>query len=252
MYKVVIIDDEPIIVEGLSRIVPWHKYDCEVVGSAQDGQEALELIRELEPDIVFSDIYMPKMDGLMLAAALKSEYEDMELSILTGYRDFDLLQKALILGVTRFILKPSNMQELEEAVQAMTDRLKKKGILPESSEEEKADSEQKNEAGSFLVNRAIEYIHMNYTKKMSLQDVADHIYVSKWHLSKLLNRHTGKSFSELLNSVRIEQAKKMLENPALRIGDIADAVGFMDIAHFSRVFKKMTGMSANEYRNKLK
>lgn len=251
MYKVVIIDDEPIIVEGLTRIVPWDKYECEVVGSAQDGQEALELIRELTPDIVFSDIYMPKMDGLMLAAALKSEFENMELSILTGYRDFDLLQKALNIGVTRFILKPSSMQELEEAVQVMTERLKKKGILPDHEEKEEETS-QKTEAGSFLVNRAMEFIQQNYEKKLSLQDVADQIYVSKWHLSKILNKHTGKSFSELLNTIRITEAKKLLEDPSLRIGDVADRVGFMDIAHFSRVFKKITGMSANEFRNQIK
>ena len=126
MYKVIIIDDEPIIVEGLSRVVPWARFQCEVVGSANDGQEGLELIRQLHPDIVFSDIYMPKMDGLVLAAAIKSEFENTELTILTGYRDFDLLQRAMHLGVTRFILKPSSMKELEEAVQTMTERLQKK------------------------------------------------------------------------------------------------------------------------------
>ena len=131
MYKVVIIDDEPIIVTGLVKLVPWASYGCEVAGTASDGMEGLELIRRIRPDIVFCDIYMPKMDGLMMTAALKSEFEDTELTILTGYRDFELLQQALRLGVARFILKPSNMEELEEAVEAMTARLKKKGILPE-------------------------------------------------------------------------------------------------------------------------
>ena len=84
-----------------------------------------------------------------------------------------------------------------------------------------------------------------------MNEVAEKTYVSQWHLSKLLNRHTGQSFSELLNHVRMEQAKELLKNPALRIGDIAEAVGFLDIAHFSRVFKKQEGISANEYRNKV-
>ncbi len=107
MYKVVIIDDEPIIVTGLTKLVPWEKYDCVVAGTAFDGEEGLELIRNERPDIVFSDIYMPKMDGLLMAAALKSEFEDMELTILTGYRDFELLQQALRLGVRRYVLKLS-------------------------------------------------------------------------------------------------------------------------------------------------
>ena len=70
-------------------------------------------------------------------------------------------------------------------------------------------------------------------------------------MSKLLNRHTGQSFSEILNRVRIEKARELLTDPALRIGDISEAVGFLDMAHFSRVFKKQMGISANEYRNKV-
>ena len=84
-----------------------------------------------------------------------------------------------------------------------------------------------------------------------MNEVAEKTYVSQWHLSKLLNRHTGQSFSELLNHVRMERAKELLKNPAMRIGDIAEAVGFLDMAHFSRVFKKQEGISANEYRNKV-
>ena len=95
------------------------------------------------------------------------------------------------------------------------------------------------------------YIESNFTQKLTLSEVAEKTYVSQWHLSKLLNRHLDKNFSEILNSVRIERAKEMLKDPALRIGDIAEMVGFMDMAHFSRVFKKIIGISANEYRNQL-
>ena len=82
--------------------------------------------------------------------------------------------------------------------------------------------------------------------------MADHVYVSQWHLSKLLNKVTGQNFSELLNAMRIRKATELLKDPGLRISDIAEQVGFVDLAHFSRVFKKQEGMRANEYRNKLK
>lgn len=72
----------------------------------------------------------------------------------------------------------------------------------------------------------------NYTQKITLAEVAEKTYVSQWHLSKLLNGHTGKSFSELLNHIRIEEAKKLLKDPSLRIGDISEEVGFMDVALF--------------------
>lgn len=253
MYKAVVIDDEPIIVTGITKLVPWKKYGCEIAGTASDGLEGLSLIRDIKPDIVISDIYMPKMSGLDMVAALKSEFEDMELTILTGYRDFDLAQQAIKLGVTRFILKPSNMEELEEALEVMVHNLKKKGITGEAAQGGTAVPERgENAAGSFIVNKALEYMRENYEHKVTLTDVADHTFVSQWHLSKLLNRHTGQSFSELLNKIRIEKAKKLLEDPALRVGDVAEMVGFLDMAHFSRVFKKVTGISANEYRNTLK
>lgn len=258
MYRVMIIDDEPIIVRGLVSLLPWEKYGCQVVGTASDGLEGLAKIRKLRPHMVFSDIYMPKLNGLAMAAGMKSEFEDMELTILTGYRDFDLAQEAIRLGVRRYLLKPSNMEELEEAVGAMTSHLQKKGILgieiaageaPGAGEKQMEAGEQA--AGSFLVNRALAYMRENYAGRLTLTEVAEHTYVSQWHLSKLLNRHKGQSFSELLNSIRIEEAKKLLADPALRIGDVAEQVGFLDMAHFSRVFKRITGVSANEYRNTL-
>lgn len=253
MYRVMIIDDEPIIVEGLSRSIPWEKWNCEVVATANDGLEGKALMEEYKPHMIFIDICMPEMTGLQLIAAMKSEFSDMEITILTGFRDFEYAQQAIRLGVTRFLLKPSNMEELEEAISTMCENLKHKNILPDAGAEGLSEEAQEHEntASSFIVKNAMHYIRENYTQKLTLSDVAEKTYVSQWHLSKLLNRHIGQSFSEILNNVRIEQAKKLLEDPSLRIGDVADAVGFMDMAHFSRVFKKQVGISANEYRNQV-
>ena len=255
MYKVVIIDDEPIIVEGLSRVIKWEEYGCRLAGTAYDGMDGVNVIREQKPDIIFSDIAMPGMDGLKMIAAIKVEQPDAMIAILTGYRDFDYAQTAIRLGVCRFLLKPSNLSELEEAVQFMVSELKKKH--PEEAKEEKAegaeDSEGKDSegtAGSFIVKNALEYMESHYAEKITLSELADKMYVSQWHLSKLLNKHTKKSFSELLNEMRVKEAKQLLKDPSLRVGDVAEMVGFLDIAHFSRVFKKCTEMSANEYRNK--
>lgn len=239
MYKVMIIDDEPIIVEGLSKSISWEKWNCEVVATANDGCEGRELIQKYKPNMIFCDISMPELDGLTMIAGLKSEFEDMEISILTGYRDFDYAQQAVNLGVTRFLLKPSSMKEIEEAVETMTENLKKKHILVEPHET----------ANSFIVKNAMKYIDEHYNEKLTLPEVAEKTYVSQWHLSKLLNKEMKKNFSEILNDIRINHAKKLLEDSSLRIGDVAREVGFLDFAHFSRVFKKVEGISANEYRN---
>lgn len=248
MYKVVIVDDEPMIAEGLTKGIEWTKWDCRVVGTAHNGEEGIEIIRSLKPHILITDISMPKMDGLKMIAALKSEFPHLQISILTGFREFDYAKKAIELGVTRFLLKPSKYAELEEAITAMTEKIPRE----QAEDSDEAESEENSTANSFIVNNALEYMRTHYNEKLRLADVADEVYVSQWHLSKLLNKTTGQNFSELLNAIRMEKACELLHDPQLRISDIAEQIGFVDLAHFSRVFKKVEGISANEYRNRIK
>lgn len=245
MYRVVLIDDEAIILEGLRRVVKWADYNCQVVGTAFDAAAGTEMVRQLRPHILFTDIRMPGKDGLTMLAGLRSEFPDMQVVILTGYRDFAYAQEAIRLGVARFLLKPSKMDEINEALQTMVQKLEK---LPP----EQADAEQNPHAGSFIVNQAYGFMEEHFAEKLTLQMVADVCYVSQWHLSKLLNRYAGKSFYDVLNAIRIQKAKQFLADPSLKIGDISEMVGYADTAHFARTFKKLEGMSANEYRNTLR
>ena len=239
-YRVVIIDDEAVIVEGLRKVVKWDQYNCEVAGTASDARSGAQLIREVRPDILFTDICMPGQNGLTMLAGLRSEFPEMQVTVLTGYRDFSYAQEAIRLGVTRFLLKPSRMSEIDEAMKAMTGKI---GIKETSSTDQNT--------GSFIVNQAMAYIEKHYSEKLTLQEVAETCYVSQWHLSKLLNKYAGQSFYDILNKVRINAARELLKDPSLRVGDIGMMVGYMDNAHFSRIFKKLTGCSANEYRNRL-
>lgn len=246
MYRVVLIDDEQIIIKGLSTVVRWADFNCTVAGTAYNASDGITLIREIKPDIVFTDIRMPDQDGLSMLASLIDEFPDLQITVLTGYRDFTYAQEAIKLGVTRFLLKPSKMDEIHEALKVMTDKLARLHPVPEEHPIIEPP------AGSFIVNQAVAFMERNYSSKLTLQDVADHCFVSQWHLSKLLNKQTDKSFYDLLNSIRIEKAKRLLSDPGLKIGDIVELVGFSDSAHFARVFKKLVGISANEYRNRLK
>ena len=244
MYRVILIDDERLIVEGLRKVVKWSDFDCQVVATAGDAAEGTALIRELQPHILFTDIRMPGQDGLTMLAGLRSEFPDMQVAVLTGYRDFSYAQEAIRLGVARFLLKPSKMDEILEALIVMTERLKKNAA--ESEEEPENPT-----AGRFLVHQAIAYMEKHYAEKLTLQEVADACYISQWHLSKILNRYAEKNFYDILNGLRVQAAKQLLTDPRLRIGEIGEMVGYVDTAHFARVFKKLTGMSANEYRNSL-
>ena len=263
MYKVLIVDDEPIICEGLKKSVHWEKFNCEVAGTAQNGLEGLEQMRRLSPDILISDISMNNMDGLAMVAAIRSEFPKVEVCLLTGYRNFEYAQRAIKLGVTRFLLKPSRMDEIEEAITAMTENLRSSGNLGEEIIDDLWDmrSEQERylyetfirtrpleepgtenrvkgtDANSYVLKEALLYILANYTNKLSLQDVAENCFVSSWHLSKLLNHYTGRGFFEIINVIRLDKARELLSTTHDRIQDISEAVGFQDVAHFSRIFR---------------
>ena len=245
MYRVVLVDDERLIVRGLSSVVPWQELGCEVAGTAYDGKTGLELIRTVKPDIGLTDIRMPNMDGLTMLAAIRSEYPEIQTAVLTAYRDFDYARQAITLGVCRYLLKPSNLEELKEAVRLMVSRLE---TLPARKEE--PEEETVRAAGNHLVRAALAYMKDHCSEQhLSLNDVADHVYVSQWHLSKLLNRETGQSFFDLLGSLRISKAKELLEDSSMRIHEVAEATGFSDVAHFSRSFKRFAGCTPGEYRN---
>ena len=256
MYKVVLIDDEDVIVKGLKKIVNWEGFGCEVAGTAGNARDGASMIAEIKPDILFTDIRMPGLDGLSMLAGLRSEYPDMQVIVLTGYRDFEYARKAINLGVIRFLLKPSKMNELEEAIGSAVEKLSKSKAAAGSGgsadiAEGGSDDLSENDAGSFVAKNAYEFIKANCAEKISLNDVAEHCFVSQWHLSKLLNNTLGKSFYDLLNDCRIDKAKELLKDPKLRIGEISEAVGYIDAGHFSRIFKKTTGLSPADYRNKL-
>ena len=245
MYRVILVDDERLIVRGLSSVVPWAELGCEIAGVAYDGKTGLELIRSLKPDIVLTDIRMPNMDGLTMLAALRSEFPEIQTSVLTAYRDFDYARQAITLGVCRYLLKPSDLEELKEAIRLMVSRLDARPARREEPEEEAS-----REAGNHLVRAALAYMREHCTEQhLSLGDVADHVYVSQWHLSKLLNRETGQSFFDLLGSLRISRARELLADPSMRIHEVAEATGFSDVGHFSRSFKRFAGCTPGEYRN---
>lgn len=115
MLKVLIVDDEEIIREGM-RTFPWQEHDCQIVGTAEDGEEAILLTRLHNPDIVISDIRMPGMDGLSLARQLKREFPFITIILLTGFDEMDYMRQALHLHVDDYLMKPANFQELAATI----------------------------------------------------------------------------------------------------------------------------------------
>lgn len=112
-YSVIIIDDEYIIREGLKKTVNWEELNCKIVGEAQNGMEAMELVKHYEPNIVITDIKMPGLSGIELTELILNKYPYTKIIFLTGYNDFSFARQAIKLGAFDFILKPTDINELE-------------------------------------------------------------------------------------------------------------------------------------------
>ena len=114
----VIVDDEPCVRDVVKALGHWRELDIAVVGEAEDGAAGLELAMQLKPDIVISDVKMPRMSGLELAAQLQNSPHPPKIIIVSGYDDYDLVRQALKCGVTDYLLKPIKESELNEQLAA--------------------------------------------------------------------------------------------------------------------------------------
>lgn len=263
-YKIFIIDDEPMVVKGLKQLVPWDEINCEISGTAKNGEEGLKLIKEDKPDIIISDIRMPKLSGLEMIEALKEIRQDMKFIILTGHRDFDYARKAIDLGVVKYLLKPTNIEDIKSAVleavmllddeRSIEDDIKElrvklnEKIIEEHSEISINDSEGEHKL-KYLAVKGIDYMKENYNQKIDLQAVADHLFISTWYLCKVFKKELNNSFVQLLNEIRIQEAKKLLIESNQKVYEICQMVGYSDNPYFTKTFKKYTGMTPNQYRN---
>lgn len=117
MVRVIVVDDEPLICNGIRRVMPWEELGCEFVGSFQNGAAVLESIEKLRPDLVISDIRMPKVDGLELTEQLRRRFPEIRVILLTGFKNFDYVQKGMELRTVRYILKPVDHRELRQAIE---------------------------------------------------------------------------------------------------------------------------------------
>lgn len=127
MYKVMIVDNEAAIRKGLLHCIRWEDLDCTIAAQAEDGLDALEQIPTVAPDIVISDIRMPGMDGLALAGILKQQYPHIKVIILTGFPDFEYAKQAISHQIVDFVLKPTTVDNLTQAIERAKHLLTKDG-----------------------------------------------------------------------------------------------------------------------------
>lgn len=136
MFKVVLVDDEPFVIEGLVEMVAWDKYGFKVSGMASDGESALELIKTVQPDVVFTDIRMPGMDGLRLIDETRKLVDkEVLFVILSGYSEFDYIKKAMDLKSFTYLLKPIDSDAVNDELTKIRTILENKAVMSERFDE---------------------------------------------------------------------------------------------------------------------
>ena len=185
MYSVILVEDEDIIRRGIKNSVPWEEFNCSVVGEARNGEEGGALIAERNPDIVITDINMPVEDGLQMIARTKCAYDYVAI-ILTGYSDFEYAREAIRNGVSYYVLKPLDMEEMKEALERAALELKNIGILRREMEDrEKLKHSvlipEPDSMGGMdpVASQILDFIARNYDQKIALADLEEELHYSE-------------------------------------------------------------------------
>lgn len=244
MIGMVIADDELIIRQGLMSI-NWNKYGINVLGIASNGNEALSMVISKTPQILITDIRMPGMDGLKLIEASKEHVPEIQSILLTGYEDFNYAKTAISLGAIDYILKPSDPDEIIEAVLKAKNKINDIMCL-RSLENSFRTSGIKNK----VISEILEYIKNHYSEDISLYTAAEYVHMNHIYISRLFKKEMGETFLETLTKFRLKKACELLANYDHKIYEISSMVGIFDPGYFSQVFKKYYGLTPSEYREK--
>lgn len=246
MNKVLIVEDEELIRKGIALTVDWASLGCVVVGEAADGEEGLRKAEDLSPDLIVTDLKMPKLDGIGMLEALRERENQADVIILTAYDSFSYAQSALRLGAVDFLLKPFHDGELEEAVLRL--RTRKEAEKKREQEAEDPLQDLKKGGKSRYVRMTMEYIGEHYQEPgITLGSIAEALALSEGHLSHIFKKETGLTVLSCLTRYRVQKAMELLRTCRYKVYEVAEMVGYRDIAHFSSTFRRIAGMSPSEY-----
>lgn len=235
--RVLLVDDEIMIREGFKHLFDWEAHDCQVVGEAADGMEAMNQIDALQPDIVIMDINIPIMNGLKVIQCSRMKHPEIAFVIVSGYDDFSYCREALRLKITDYILKPVNYEEFGACIDNLKIALFRQQLPQEETQGE--------ERPIMAITR---YLQEHLSEDISLSILAEEFHLSAQYISQLFKSEIGVNFLAYLTNIRMERAKKLLLSTALSIGEISEQLGFGDYRVFTKVFKKSEGVTPSQYR----
>ncbi|MGZ7441103.1 response regulator [Paenibacillus sp. TH7-28] len=233
--RLLIVDDEPLILGGLVKVIKDAAPLGTEVREAGNAFEALEVMKGYMPDVTVTDLHMPEKNGFELMEEAKGSGLCDRFIILTGYDDFEYVRRALRWGVVDYLLKPLDKNEIA-------------GLLTHIDQELPSEADSECERHT---KRILAYTEQHYMNDLSLDHLAELMNLHPNYISSLFKKVTGDTFVNYLNAFRIKEAQKLLgTHRHLSASEIGRRVGFESKHYFAKVFKKYTGITPGAYRER--
>ncbi len=244
--KILIVDDESTIrrniISKIKRMSLPLQYIIYESPGASDAEYRYE---EIRPDLVITDICMPKRNGIQLVKYIRDRDKDCWIFVISGHDDYEYVREGFLLGINDYLLKPLSFSELNEKMRRFC---ADQNVICPQEEHEYLKSEKPLITGK--MKRAEEFIEKNYMRNPSMQECADYCGMSYAYFSKLFKETFHTVYSQYVSEKRMMAAKELLDDPTYKIGEIGKKVGFDNPNHFSRAFYRTFGMYPTEYRRK--
>ncbi|SDJ90802.1 response regulator transcription factor [Natronincola ferrireducens] len=221
-------DDEELSRELLRYLINKYRFPIKVIGQAAAGDEAVGLIFDLKPDIVFLDIEMPGYNGIQVMERINRDYIGaIKFIVITAYNYFEYAQAALRLGAKDILLKPIEPKQFKETIERVLHY---------------------NYTDNQFFNEILAYINNNYYKTIQLKETAKRFHTSPNYITRMFKKYFGVSFIVYLNRIKIEKAKELLTDTQLSIKEIANTVGYNNLNYFYKNFKMITGITPKGFK----
>lgn len=251
-YRILIADDEPIERMVVSKTIQDYFRDEIEIYQAENGREAIEIFKQNSCHIALLDISMPGINGLDAAEKIRKENSTCSIIFLTAYDEFDFAKRAIKVHALDYLLKPSTRDELitvlEEAIHLAGQ--KQEEFEPETLaiEEDKRDEKRDLVKNQLLIGQVRDYIESHYMEDITLQDAAAQVHYSDAYFCRFFKQNFDKNFIMYLSEFRVEKAKELLSDVTVNVKDVGQRVGIQDSSYFTKVFKRVTGLTPSEYR----
>lgn len=260
--KVLLVEDEVLTREGLLMSIPWEELGIREILTAEDGEEGLEKAASQEPDIVMTDVRMPRMDGITMAFEIRKKNKKCRFIFVSGYCDKDYLKSAIHLSAVNYIEKPIEIDEvitaLKQAMKQITEQRRQEeieaeyrkqyhGLLEEIPEDDLIPADW--QASMHQADKIERFIQDNLGNcDLSLTMLEDHFELSKQYMCWLFKREKKMTINQCIIRKRLSWAKEfMRRNPNVRVKDVARKSGFSDSNYFIKIFKKYENVTPAEY-----